>query len=359
MTAGAPNPALQPLRAVGGAVERVRTLATAPATEVPAEARAAVLAVTDAVEASLRRLLRDAAGAPVELRLKALAPDELPAPALIGELRQRERVSIELAAAFHDALGVRRRLLESGEAPAPHDAAIALRAADLLDAEAAGAVRTPPDATLAAPPPPAEPVPEAPILGDETMVHHAPPLRRSPAAAWIWAASAAVVALVAILVFWAVTSRRGGRLDEGIAAFRSGDYAAAAPLFERYAEGHPKDATSRLYLARIYRRTGRPELAAEQLKEALASAPEDAALHRELGFLLLDSGRADAAVGRFRHAIELDAEAPEGWIGLVAALRADGQDAAAERVLARAPAEVRALLTRGATAAPTTGTTPP
>src|SRR2546430_6435111 len=55
-----------------------------------------------AVERSLRLLLRADMGAPDALRLSALSADELPADRLIESLRQRNRISLELAGMTHE-----------------------------------------------------------------------------------------------------------------------------------------------------------------------------------------------------------------------------------------------------------------
>lgn len=172
----------------------------------------------------------------------------------------------------------------------------------------------------------------------------APPEAAPPRWPWI-AGGAGVAALLAVLAL-GVPGRDSGRgeLEEGIALFRSGDRARAAALFRRYADDHPEDVTSRLYLARIQRRAGEREQAAETLREVSATAPDDPGLHRELGWLLLDAGWAEAAVDHFRSAVELDPESTAGWVGLIRALRADGRAEAAERILARAPDRVRTLL---------------
>lgn len=328
-----PDAALRPLHAARDARASLR-LGGDPETW-----RAAFLRLADAVEAVLRRLLRDDPGAPLELRLRALAPDELSAEEVMAALRQRDRLSLELAAAFHELLAARRRV-NAGGSVAQRDAELALETAERLEREtmaAAWPAAAVPSAeeTLAEPPPAA--AADAPARGARRPVS-------LPPREWL-AAALAVVLLLAVGV-WLLAGRRGPDMQEGITLFRSGDFGRAAEHFERYARANPDDPTPRLYLARIHRRSGDFEAAAEELRRAIELAPEDAALHREVGFLLLDLGRADAAVGRFRTAVELDAESTEGWIGLYRALEASGQSAAAERILARAPADARALLQR-------------
>src|SRR5690606_35904894 len=91
--------------------------------------------VAAAVEMSLRRLLRDHPGAALQVRLRALAPDELRADEVLAELRQHDQISIELAAAVHELLEVRQRLRD-GSALTPHDATLAYHVADRLEHEA-------------------------------------------------------------------------------------------------------------------------------------------------------------------------------------------------------------------------------
>jgi tetratricopeptide (TPR) repeat protein len=305
--------------------------------------RDALLRVSEGAESCLRRLLRNDPSQPIDLRLRALAPDELAAEEVLSALRQRDLISIELAAAFHDLLGVKRRLVHGGT-PSHRDVELALQvtgrterevlAARLSSTAPGAAAAGDSDVTLPGPPPAA--------ADDDLPPRNLATARRG--LPWYWAAAAVSVLLVFALGLWWTTSRSAPRLDQAIALFRSGDYDQAAEQFRRHVEARPNDPTPRLYLARIYRRTNRYEEAREQLRLALESAPEDAALHRELGFLLLDVGRPDAAVPRFRNSVEREPDSVEAWVGLIRALRESGQGAAADRVLARAPSEVRALL---------------
>jgi Flp pilus assembly protein TadD len=184
----------------------------------------------------------------------------------------------------------------------------------------------PEDATLLAPP---SPVP--------------PAGRRRPSPGRV-VPTLLILAVLAGLLWWQHASRGDGALDEGVSLFRSGDLPGAQARFEAYAADHPDDATVLLYLARIHRRAGRRAEAAEVLRRGLSAAPGDADLHRELGFLLLDTARPVEAAERFRVAIQLHPESPEAWIGLVRAHRVAGRLDLAERVLEEAPAEVRARL---------------
>ncbi|HET7273839.1 MAG TPA: tetratricopeptide repeat protein [Longimicrobiaceae bacterium] len=159
---------------------------------------------------------------------------------------------------------------------------------------------------------------------------------------------AGVLALLAVVVVAGVLWTRGrgahSEMEQGVALFRTGAYADAASHFFRYARSHPDEVAPHLYLARIHRRLERPDLAAPELKEALRIAPDDAGVHRELGFFFMDAGSYDAAIERFREALRLDPSSETAWVGMVQALRASGQTGMAESMLEQAPAEVQALL---------------
>lgn len=325
--------ALRPLRNVAPATTALRAGSMSDS-----ETRTAVVQVAAAVEMSLRRLLRDFPAAALQVRLRALAPDELRADEVLAELRQHDQISIELAAAVHDLLEVRQRLRD-GAPLSPHDGTLAYHVADRLEHEANR------------PRPPVVAPPLAESLDDEEVTVFAPSGRRRRSGFSMGsrtlplAAGGVLVLLLVALAGWYASSRGGsGELDEGITRFRMGAYEDAAAHFWRYAEANPRDATPRLYLARIHRRMARPALAVAQLDTAMQLAPEDPDVHAELGFLLLDTGHPAEAVERFRSALLQDPQGETAWIGLVTALRADNRADAAERVLERAPPSIRSRL---------------
>jgi tetratricopeptide (TPR) repeat protein len=280
-------------------------------------------------------MLRDDESADLSLRLKALAPDELRADTVLAELRRRESLPMDLAAAVHELLEARRRL-EAGAEPTEADRARAVRVADLLGRQ------------IGRPHRPAAPTAAAASVPPPLPAELAPPATHVQRPVGLWAAGVALlVMLIAIgSVLWFRRGETNGEMREALALFEAGQYADAAAHFWRYAEANPGEVTPHLYLARIHRRMNRPELAADALRQAQSIAPDDPAVHRELGFLLLDTGRADVAVDRFRRAIELDEASSEGWVGLVRALREADRAAEAEQAILQAPAEIRALLAR-------------
>ncbi|HEX2204823.1 MAG TPA: tetratricopeptide repeat protein, partial [Longimicrobium sp.] len=327
-----PESILRPLRSEHADLQRLRA---------DPRAAASVVRVAWAAEAVLRRILRDDPTAPVELRLKALAPDDLPTADLLAELRRRDRLPMELAAAFHELAAAARRLEDEGGEATPRDGELALGVADGLERHV-GALAF--DVPL-----------EDPVLGagDETLIpnpedrdraHPVPHVSRAGRPVWPWVMGAAALALALLAFVWL---RRGSDpVAEGEALYRRGDTAQALARFQEAAREEPSAALPRLYLAQIHRHAGRRTEAAKELSAGLAANPQDAGLNAELGFLLLETNRAEEAAGRFRKAVELDRGSARAWAGLVTSLRRAGRPAQAERVLSLAPPEVRALLSR-------------
>ncbi|HEX6371693.1 MAG TPA: tetratricopeptide repeat protein [Longimicrobium sp.] len=322
-----PESTLRPLRQRAADVDALRAGAPAPAL---------VVRIARASEATLRRMLRDDPTAPVELRLRALSDDDLSTPDLLAELRRRNRLPMELAAAFHD-LDLACERISGGADPGPRDAQLAVQVADGLQAHI---LSFPADGLLEDP---AAPDPDEPVLvGEhEERVHAVPPSRRRVP----WEALLALATL-AILLVLAIRMRGGDddALRRGEAALRAGRVAEAEAAFRAYADEHPREAQPRVYLARIYREAGRVPDAEREIQAGLLAAPEDAGLHTERGYLLLDSNRAPDAVEVFRTALEHDKESRRAWGGLVRALRASGRQTDAEQVLRLAPADLRALM---------------
>ena len=92
-----PESALRPLRAVSSDIAALRGGSAGPG---------ALVRVARAAESPLRRVLRDEPTAPVELRLRALSPDDLSTDELLAELRRRDRLPLELAAGMHELASV-------------------------------------------------------------------------------------------------------------------------------------------------------------------------------------------------------------------------------------------------------------
>jgi hypothetical protein len=328
-----PENTLKPLRAVEGDVIALRT---------GQGGAAGVVRIARAAESVLRRMLRDDPTAPVDLRLRALSPDDVSTGTLLAELRRRDRLPMELAASFHELSAAATRLATDGGDATPRDVEVAVAAADGLEqhvlsnpyeARLEDPVLTPRDETLI-PPPPEDPEP----------VHAVPTFgrARSPLP---WIVGAAGVAIAVLLVVLLLRGRRADPLAEGTTAYSNGDTARAFALFMDAAKAHPKSPEPHYYMAQIYRLKGRPQEAARELREGLQIAPEHSGLNTELGFLMLGQGRTQQAAERFAAAVKADTANARAWAGLVSALRRSGRGVQAERLLARAPVEVRSLIT--------------
>jgi len=328
-----PENTLKPLRAVEGDVIALRT---------GQGGAAGVVRIARAAETVLRRMLRDDPTAPVDLRLRALSPDDVPTGTLLAELRRRDRLPMELAASFHELSSAATRLAAEGGDATTRDVEVAVAAADGLEqhvlsnpyeARLEDPVLTPRDETLI-PPPPEDPEP----------VHAVPTFARvrSPLP---WVVGAAGVAIAVLLAVLLLRGRRPDPLREATTAYSNGDTARAFAFFLDAAKAHPKSPEPHYYMAQIYRLKGRPQEAARELREGLQIAPEHSGLNTELGFLMLGQGRTQQAAERFAAAVKADTANARAWAGLVSALRRSGRGVQAERLLARAPVEVRSLIT--------------
>ena len=322
-----PESTLRPLRQRASDVDALR--AGAPAA-------ALVVRVARAAESTLRRMLRDDPTAPVELRLRALSDDDLPTPDLLAELRRRNRLPMELAAAFHD-LDLACERISGGADPGPRDAQLAVHVADGLQAHI---LSFPAEGLLEDP---AMDDPDEPVLvaDDEELVHPVPASRRRVP----WEALLAL-AVLAVLLVVAIRMRGDddGGLRRGEAALAAGRVAEAEAAFREYADDNPREPLPRVYLARIYREAGRFPDAEREVQAGLRADSADAGVQVERGYLLLDQGRAADAVPVFRQAVLADSASQRAWAGLVKSLRATGRPTDAEQVLRRAPAGLRALI---------------
>lgn len=317
-----PERVLQPLAAARAAIDMLDSYAT------PEQLAGAVEETQRAVDRALRLFLRADANAPDELRLAALAPETQLDEVIVG-LRQRALITLELAGAVH-ALGQSAERVRAGSVQA-RDGDVARHAVERVGFEVRAASEQPVRVVAN----------EAATKLTEGAHEVARPTDSRIGRGMVLGMLA--VAVLAVAVAWMLT--RSDPLEDGIAAFREGRLGVAEQTLEALVDGDSTQVTALLYLGRIQRSQGRYEEARRVLSAAARSAPEDAHVQRELGYLFLDLGTPRYAIDRFRRAQELDPEAVAGWVGLVRALRA-ANDPSADEVLARAPPEARALMTR-------------
>ena len=161
----------------------------------------------------------------------------------------------------------------------------------------------------------------------------------------MWVIGSVVTVLIALAVLL-LTRGSSADMERGVEAFREGRAGLAEQHFRTVLSRDEDNVTARLYLARILREQARLQEAADLLRNAARTAPEDAAVRRELGYLFLDLDRPPSAVEQFRTAVELEPDESLNWVGLVVALRR-ADDRSADEWLRRAPPEARALLDSG------------
>lgn len=315
---------LQPLDEAGAAIERLDGYRT------PDELGSAIEETQRAVDRALRLLLRADPRVPDDLRMTALAP-EMTLDRVVTGLRQRGLITMELAGRIHE-LGQAADRARAGAARAS-DADAARDAASMLRYEVTTAAEPIRNA--------AHDVVAAHALAEPTHEVPAPGARDPARTRRLLLAGAVALAVLAILAVLLLT--RSDPVDEGISAFEAGRLGVAEQQLNEAVRADSANVTALLYLGRIRRTQGRFPEARQVLMSAVRRAPEDADVQRELGYLFLDLDAPRPAVERFRRAQELEPESIAGWVGLVRALRAAGDPSAAD-VLARAPAEARALL---------------
>lgn len=290
--------------------------------------------VWEALQRSLRLLLRADPETPNELRLSAFSPTELPLPRVLEALRGRDLISIELAGLLYQTEQSARRA-EAGDVRA-EDGDAADRAVTLLRAEVQARADRPVQEA-------AHQVVERHELPDEE-VHPVP--RRRIGRRRLLLLAGVIIALLAAGALIAYFATRGGAMDDAVAAFRQGRMGVAEAGFRQVVHDDPGNVVALLFLARIYRREGRYADARDALQLAVRRSPKDADVRRELGYLFMALNRPDFAAQQFRQAVQLQPDERLNWIGLVRALRAAG-DPSADEVLQRAPPAARAVLGSG------------
>lgn len=299
--------------------------------EDPAEMERVILLAWRAVDRSLRLRLRTDPRAGDDVRMSALSPD-LSTMRVIEELRRLDAIPLELAGVLSELQRAARRLVDAP--PRAADVGIARRAVQRLRAELE-AQRIPVDAPAAV-----LAMVDAPPPDPTTSVVAAP--ANAPSRRLVLGAAVALLMIALALLVGRGMERP---FDEAVRAFSENRYEAAEPMFRQILADAPEHTTAMLYLARVYRREGRVQEAAELLRSAVRVDGRDPDVRRELGHLFLQLGRPAPAAEQYQLAVELDPDQTMNWIGLIHSLRQDG-DPRGETLLRDAPAEVRAALGR-------------
>ena len=308
---------LRPLHEAGPSIEKLETY------ESPAVLAEALRATWLAVDRVLRMTLRSDATVPDSIRMMALSPDQMASDAVIAELRRRDVISLSVAGRAHElAQAVAREGLRAADADNAQDLVRALR-----DEITAAARRSDEPRILA-----------DSVLDHDPEIGEAVEVSRRPRRGVLIALGMFVLAVAVAIVWWIA---RPSHMERGIAAFREGRMAVAEEEFRAVLTDDPDNVTAALYLARLLREDGRNDEAANLLRRAVVRAPNDAAVRRELGYLLLALNRPAVAAEQFQRAVELEPDDAVNWVGVIEAHAAAGDTAAAREWLRRAPAEAQ------------------
>lgn len=105
-------------------------------------------------------------------------------------------------------------------------------------------------------------------------------------------------------------------LLQGDAAARAGQVEQAFHYYLRAEQLDPRDDRALIRAGNLHRVLGKRETAEKAWRMALERNPQNAATHESLGFLLLESGRAAAALDSFEAALNLAPQTLRAEIGL-------------------------------------------
>ena len=110
------------------------------------------------------------------------------------------------------------------------------------------------------------------------------------------------------------------------AQFRSGEFAAAEPLFRQICRARPTDVDCELKRGECLSQLGDPAAAADAFRGALARMPAEAGLWLALAQACDEAGDRDAAETAYGQALALHPDWPLALAGLLALHRADSGD---------------------------------
>ncbi|HEY0997733.1 MAG TPA: tetratricopeptide repeat protein [Gemmatimonadaceae bacterium] len=287
----------------------------------------------------------------VETALRSLVGGStLAGKPLIHELRARQVISFDQANSLADFHSAAERARRTDYVPDENDVEAArqgfarldagLVAADSAPAAPMGAGAVPPGAATAAGAAygTAAPIGAAVPVSDAGTAPGVTVRTRRTRPGWLIPVLA-VVALVAIgaALWYAFAPAPGEKaMTEGIGFYRNGQREQAVAAFERAARENPNDARPHVYLARMAREVGNLTLARDEATKAIRADTGYALGYREMGAVMLTSGRPDLAKNFYVRAVERDAQDKVAMGYLACALVRLGQYDQAQRFRQRA-----------------------
>ena len=228
---------------------------------------------------------------------------------LIREARLRQLLNFDQANAVAEFQAVRDRLQDVNYRPTEADVSSARNAFLKLDAALANPPSVPPSAPSAMKAPTVtEATQPAPVVG---------PPPRVP----VWAMITGGAVVLGIVLFFVIRSVRGNSnlMEQGIAAYRSGQREAAVSYFTR-ATKEPKNAVlAHVFLARMAREVGNFTLSSQELQLALQAEPSNPTALREMGANLLAQNNYELARRFYVRAVQADPtdKTAQGYLGCV------------------------------------------
>ena len=216
---------------------------------------------------------------------------------LIREVRQRELLTLDQAHALVEFSAAHDRAQRTDYRPSNTDIGAARTGYQQLEAALRQERSTPP------PPSQAAAVGAAPGAVAPAEVTAFPTRRRG----------FPLIALIGILVLLAgigggvwyfAMGRSGGALQEGIAAYSSGNRVAARNHFAQAIRDDATDADPHVYLGRMAREDGDANNAVRELQTAIQLEPNNALAQREMGAHLLAQSTAQLNMGNLPGALQ-------------------------------------------------------
>ncbi len=291
----------------------------------------------------------------VETALRSLVGGStLAGKPLIHELRARQVISFDQANALADFHSAAERAQRTDYVPDENDVEAARQGFTRLDAGLAAADAAPAspmgagsfDAATAATAAGAAgagygaavPAAGAPPLPDAGTAPGIAVHTRRTRPGWLVPVLAVLALAVVGGALWFFLAPAAGEqaMTEGIGFYRNGQREQAVAAFERAAREDPNDARPHVYLARMAREVGNLTLARDEASKAIRADTGFALGYREMGAVMLTTGRADLAKNFYVRAVERDAQDKVAMGYLACALVRLGQYDNAQRFRQRA-----------------------